>query len=226
VIDVWIMDVPIAETIAVNDQALTERLIAEYPDRDFRHWPFGNKMAHWLDYASTFDVNLWSDQYRPSVGNKAWRAFALSAAVFIAAIVGVLLYDTYRYLSLHSEIKSIHKESAALLKQHFPELDYVEPSKERAFMERAIASQGGVGQANSVQAMLADTADVLRRQNATITNMVFRDSQLIITCLLNDFSQVDRIRQQLNARPRLSADLQSSSNKDGAIKADYVIKAT
>jgi len=225
-IDVWIMDIPIAETIAVNDQALTERLIAEYPDRDFRHWPFGNKMAHWLDYASTFDVNLWSDQYRPSVGNKAWRAFALSAAVFIAAIVGVLLYDTYRYLSLHSEIKSIHKESAALLKQHFPELDYVEPSKERAFMERAIASQGGVGQANSVQAMLADTADVLRRQNATITNMVFRDSQLIITCLLNDFSQVDRIRQQLNARPRLSADLQSSSNKDGAIKADYVIKAT
>lgn len=224
-IDVWIMDVPIGATVAVNEQDLTERLIAEHPDRDFRHWPFGSKMAHWLDYTSSFDVNLWSEQYRPKVGNTAWRAFALSAAVFVAALLGVLIYDAYRYFSLHNEIKSIHQESASLLRQHFPELDSVEPSTERAFMERAIVNQGGVGQANSVQAMLADIASVLRRQNVTIADIIFRDSQLIITCLLNDFSQVDRITRQLNARPRLSAILQSSSNKEGSIKADYVIKA-
>lgn len=225
-IDVWMMEVPLDATIAVNDQQLTERLIREHPDRDFRHWPFGHKIAHWLDYVSAFDIDLWSDQYRPSIGNKAWRAFSLPIALLVVAVASVVLYDIYRYVSLHSEIKSIHQESASILEQHFPELGSVEPSTERSFMERALASGGGVGRANSVQAMLADTADVLRRQNVSITNMVFRDSQLIITCLLNDFSQVDRVTRQLNARPRLSADLQSSSNDDGEITASYVVRAS
>jgi len=225
-LDVWLMDVPINSTIAVNDKELTTELIAEHPDRDFRHWQFGHKMAHWLEYQSNPNFDLWSDKYRPSVSRLDWKSFALPAIVLAFAVIGKMGFDTYRYLALHAEIASIQSEKQAVLKSAFPELEFVEPGQERIVMEQAISRMGGADRSKSAQAMLAEIANVLRRQNVTLSDMVYRNSELVITCQLNDFSQVDQLTNQLNARPSLEATLQSSAADDGDIIASYSLRQT
>ena len=222
-IDIWLREIPLSSTIAVNDQGLTEQLIEDHPDRDFRHWSFGSKLAHWLEHNSSNINDLYSDQYRPSVRHFVWQTFVTPLIIVGAAILLTFLYDSYRYFSLRSEIFDIDKEQQQIIKSSFPEIDYVEPSKERFMMEQALSRMGGgVKQAN-VQSMLSEITIVLRRQNVTLGTLVYRDSELVITCYLNSFSQVDKLTKQFNARPHIRARLQSSSQDEGRIIANYTI---
>lgn len=223
-LDIWLMDVPIADTVAVNDQKLVEELIENNPDRDIRHWPFGDKMAHWLEYLPDPKFDLWADSYRPSVRKFNWQSYALPVMIACLAIITKFGFDTYRYITLHSEISAITKEMKDIVLTTFPQIDFVETDREMFMMEQAIKRLGSVDQNINVQTMLADVASVLRRQKITIANMTYRNSELEISCELRDFSQVDQVTRQLNARPKISASLQGSSADDGKITANYKIK--
>ncbi|MEM7357800.1 MAG: type II secretion system protein GspL [Pseudomonadota bacterium] len=222
-LEIWLADVPMSATIAVNEESLAETLIENHPDRDFRHWPFGSKMAHWLEHTAGLNYDLFTDQFRPSVRKISWRSFALPALLVGGAFVLMGGYDVYRYFALHAEIKRIDAEQQQIVKSTFPEIDFIEPGKERFMMEQAMARMNGGPQKVTAQSMLAETAAVLRAQRVTLANVVYRESELIITCQLNDFSQVDALTTQLNARPRISARLQSSAADDGEIIASYTI---
>ena len=223
-LDVWLMDVPMDSTIAVSDKNLTEKLIERNPDRDFRHWPFGNKMAHWLEYSHEADYDLWSDNYRPSVSNLGWRAFIMPAIVLALAVLVKFGYDTYRYLALHAEVRAINAEMQEIVLSTFPEIDVVPVDNEQFMMQQALNRRNTLTVATGVPPMLAETAAVLRRERVTLESIVYRDARLIINCLLNDFSQVDQITRKLNARPRIQATLQSSASDDGQITASYAIR--
>jgi len=222
-LDAWIIDVPMASTIAVNDEALVEELIKEYPDRDFRLWNFGYKMAHWLEYPPNVNYDLWADKYRPAVSRGRNSALLVPLAIFGLAIFGKFAFDTYRYLALHAEISAIGREAQELLKETFPEVDLVPLGQERQAMQRVLENLGSAGPDATLQTMLAETASVLQQNNVTISDLVFRDSQLVITCLVSDFSQVDLLTRQLNGRTGLRAALQGSSSDEGDISASYSI---
>ena len=222
-LDAWIIDVPMASTIAVNDEALVEELISEYPDRDFRLWTFGYKMAHWLEHSPTLNYDLWADKYRPAVSNGRNRAFVMPLAVLCFAIFGKFAFDTYRWFSLHAETAKVRAEAQTLVRETFPDLGAVPVGTEREVMLRGLENLGSTGPAATLQTMLSETATVLKQNNVTISNLVFRDSQLVITCLVSDFSQVDLLTRQLNARRGLNAALQGSSSDDGDISASYSI---
>ena len=224
-IDVWLMGIPMTSTVAVNDEALTQQLISDHSDRDFRHWDFGRKLAHWLEHPIENTYDLFIDQYRPSVRHFSWRSFALPAASLLAAILLTFVYDTYRYIALHSEITAIDKEQQQIISATFPDLGPVEPNKERFMMEQAIMRMGGGPPQINLPMMLSEVSSVLRRNRVSLGNIVFRDSELIIACELNDFSQVDQLTTQLNVRPRIRATLQSSASDDGRIVASYTITA-
>lgn len=222
-IESWLMDVPVSSVIAVNDQQLTEQLIERHPDRDFRHWPIGEKMAHWLEYPRVMELDLWSDAYRPSVNSLDWRSFSLPLIIFGIAIAALFLFDTYRYFSLHAEVRSIDAEMQDIIKRTFPEIDTVEVNNERYIMQQALERRRGPVISRGMHTLLAETSAVLRREKITLSNIVYRDSELVITCQLNDFSQVDKITRQLNSRPAISATLQSSASDDGEIVASYAL---
>lgn len=225
-IDVWIMDVPIASTIAINDRALTESLIEEYPDRDFRHWAFGSKMAHWLEHKQTQAYDLWTETYRPAVNRLSWRSFSAAFIVLGVALLVKMGFDVYRYVALHSEIKSINSQMQKIVLTSFPEIDFIDAGNERFIMEQALARGTKSVVTTSMHSMLAEAAVVLRREKVTLGDIVYRDELLIISCLLNDFSQVDKLTRELNARPRLSAILQSSVSDDGEIVASFELKTS
>lgn len=223
-LDIWLMDVPLASTIAVNDQQLAEKIISENPDRDVRHWPFGSKMAHWLEYLPELKFDLWGDKFRPSVRTLNWRAYALPVLIAAIAMVGKMAYDTYRYLDLHREIRSINSQMEEIITGTFPQIDYVEQGKEVRLMREAIASLGAVDSAKNLQSTLAEVSAVLGRQGVTVASMAYRDSRLEIVCELRNFSQVDQLTRQFNAQPSIKARLLSSSSDDGEIIASYTIE--
>ena len=103
-------------------------------------------------------------------------------------------------------------------------LNNVAPGTEREMMERGIARMGGPDKSKSVHNMLALASSILSKQRVSLSDIVYRNDELVITCLLNDFSQVDLLTKQFNGDRRLNATLQSSASEDGKIIASYSIK--
>lgn len=223
-IDIWLMDIPMSSTIAVNDEELTQKLIKEHPNRDFRHWPFGEKMRHWLEYDVNSEVDLWGDSYRPSVSMLS--AKTLIKPLFLVA-VGLALYvgyDFYRYFTLTKEINELEVKMSAVLADTFPDAQGVSADGARSYMEAAINRGQARAEEKSVHAAMADTAKVLKGMRATLLEISYQNEELVLTCVLNDFSQVDALSKQFNARKFLSASLQGSSADDGKVIATYSIR--
>jgi len=198
-LEVWLMDVPMDSVIAVNDESLTEELIRDHSDRDVRHWSFGNKIAHWLEYKPDIALDLWADKYKPKVSRMGKRLFLVPAAILLAAVVLRFGYDGYRYFALKTEISSIRAESQQILKQNFPVFQNPEVDTERALMEQAMARIGGPDRSQSVHSTVTYASKVLASANVSLTNLVFRNNELILTAMLNDFSQVDLLTKNFNA---------------------------
>jgi hypothetical protein len=137
-----------------------------------------------------------------------------------------MAYDTYRYLALHAEIKSLNEKQEIIVKEIFPEVGSFNRDGARAAMQKAMSEfDGGGPREISAQLILAKSSKVLKSQRVTLSGVSYRDSELIITCLLNDFSQVDKITQQLNSQAGMSAILDSSASDDGRVFATYKLKA-
>lgn len=223
-LDVCLMEVPVNSAIAVNDESLTAQLISEYPNRDFKYWQFGSKLSHFLEYKPQFLLDLWGDVYKPKVSRKGSKAFLLPVIVIFVALLIKMSYDAYRYVSLHAEISAIQTESKVLLTDSFPLLNSVVPGAEREMMERAISKMGGPDRSKSMHTALADAAAILGRQNISLINIVYRNSELILTCKLSNFSQVDTLTKQFNQTSSLLASLQSSASEDGNVIASYSLR--
>ena len=220
-LDIWLMDLPLDSIVAVNDESLTEQLIADHPDRDFRHWPFGSKMAHWLEYPFDSKINLWGDVFVPSVSRFSKRALLMPLAFLGIAVFVKFAFDSYRYFSLHAEIRAIQGESQAILNKHFPNVGETKVRRERLVMEKAIQRLGGVSQDRGFHFMLSDVAKTLNTEKVSLSDFTYRNNELVITCLLNDFSQVDKVAKQLNSKAKLTAELQSSESDEGKVIASY-----
>lgn len=220
-LDVWLMDLPLNSVVAVNDEELTQKLIEAHPDRDFRHWPFGKKLAHWLEYPLATKLDLWSDRFRPSVSFFDKRRLLLPLAILGLGIFIKFSFDTYKYFALHAEIASINQEAKNILAKHFPDLGEVENHKEKQFMQRAIANMSQNASEKGLPFILNDIAPTLKSQNVLVSEFNFRENTLIVTCILNDLSQVDTIARQLDAKPNLNAELQSSETDEGKVIASY-----
>jgi len=223
-LDVCLMEIPVNDTIAVNDEKLTKKLIKAHPDRDFRHWPFGSKLSHFLEYAPQPSMDLWGDAYKPKFSRKGDKTFMFPLVLIGVAIVFKLLFESYRYVSLNSEISSIRAETRDILVQNFPELGSTAVGAERELMQKAISKMGGPDRSKSMHSALAEAAKILGSRNISLLNIVYRNNELVLTCMLNDFSQVDMLTKQFNSSPSLTASLQSSASDEGSVIANYSLK--
>ncbi|MFT6032715.1 MAG: type II secretory pathway component PulL, partial [Arenicella sp.] len=225
-IEVWLMNVPLSNVIAVNSEELTEKLIIMEPDRDIRFWDFGSKLSHWLEYEQALAIDLWSETYRPRVSRLNKAVFLFPVVILVFSVVLKFGFDSYRYFAMHVEIASIQSEAQNILTKRFPVFGDVTPGTERMMMVQAIARMGGPDKSRSVHSTLAQVSTILARQRVTLSDIAYRNEELVITCLLADFSQVDILTKHFNSRPGLSATLQSSASDEGIIIASYSIKKT
>ena len=222
-LDAWLMDVPVDQTIAVNDKDLVEQLIEDNPSRDFRHWDFGNKVVHWLEYPVSSSIDLWGDQYRPSTRRSGGNPYILPLLILAFVVIGKVGFDLYQTIALKTEMSAIKKEMQLSFQNALPELGEVESGQEKSVMEQALKRLSRQGQKMNMQSMLAAVSRALKSEGVSLSDLSFQNDELSMTCRLSDFSQVDRLTKQFNANARLSATLQSSEAEDGLISASYLI---
>lgn len=223
-LDIWLMDLPMSSTIAINDEPLTETLIQRHPDRDFRFWGFGHRLAHWLEYPVAANMDLWGDRFRPRVSRFTAKALLIPAMLAIAALLLPMCYDVYRYVSLKSEITALDTKSLEVLRDSFPDVQGITGGEARTFMERAIQGEQLRLNERGFTQMFTEVARILKRQNVSLSEVSYRDKTLTITCNLSDFSQVDALNSQFNRNHSLIASLEGSSANDGQVNAVYQIK--
>lgn len=222
---IWLSGLPLTEKVAVTDRAFIESLIEEYPGKDFCLWEVGNKLSHWLEQPETHTLDLLDDQFRPTVRKFDWRHFKLPAAMVAAAMLLVVVFDVYRYFSLHNEVRTVLSQQAEALQSAFPEIVDIPDNSARALMERAIENRVGTPEDHNATSLLAATAEIMLAQNVSLTEVGFREGKLSITCLLNDLSQADEITRGLNSLSGVSAQFESSATDDDQIVASYTLEA-
>lgn len=223
-IEQWLMTMPESTTIAVADEPLVEQLRQQFSDRDFRYWDFGDRTAHWLELPNDSKLDLLGNEYRPKVKRIGKQSFLLPVVLLIGAIGLMLLFNVYRYFSFHAEIKNIDAEQQRIIVEKLPDLAGVSKGKERYMMEQAILRQQDGEQPASFVELLATAAKVLRRQKVTLSEVSYRNSQMVLSCNLRDLSQVDMINRLLNQNSRMSSRLESSSSDDGKVTANYLLQ--
>jgi len=141
-------------------------------------------------------------------------------------VVGKLGFDGYQYIALKSEIAAIKDETNIAFKSALSEeFGDISPGQERSVMEQVLQRKGSGNDSLNFQAMLATIARVTNGQNIMINELSFKNEELLVTCQLNDFSQVDTLTKQINASARLSASLQSSETDKGKVIASYLVKS-
>jgi len=220
----WVMDVAVDLTVSVNDKELTEQLIAEYPNRDFRHWDCGNKLVHWLEYPESLKVDLWGDHYRPSIRRSGSNPYTLPLLLLALLLISKVGFDAYQTIALKSEIAAIKKEAQITFKKSLPDFGEVASGQEKNIMEQVLSRTGSVETSINLQQMLGVVARATRGQKITMTEFSFKNDELLITCALSDFSQVDQLAKKINSDANLTSSLQSSETDDGRVIATYLIK--
>jgi len=223
-VETWLMEIPVATTVAVNDEALTQSLIENHPNRDFRHWPFGSKMRHWLEYEVNSSIDLWGDTYRPRVSLKGNSVFVKPALLAAFAVLMFFGYEAYRYFSLRTEIQRLDQQMLQTLNEAVPGAQGISGGEARKFMQTAISRGQARNSERGVHEALADASLVLKRMNASLIELNYQNEELVLRCVLNDFSQVDALTKQFNSRRALTASLQGSSAEDGKVIATYSLR--
>lgn len=222
-IDLWLKELPVDAVIAANSEEWTKSLLADFSNRDIRHWPFGDKMASWVEYGNLPEFDVWSDQYRPSSRKSLLVQYRWPVAFTAAAAAILIGAQLFFYFSLHQEIKLITEESQVLAKRLIPDLDYVEPGQERTFVERYLVEQAHGGLGFSLPHTLAAVAPILRSERITLSEIRFKQNELIIDCLLYNLAQIDSLARRFDGLDAFTAKLQGSKAQDGAIVATFSI---
>ncbi len=222
-VSLWLKETPMASVIAVNDKSVAEQLLAEHSERDIRHWPFGERLSHWLEYAPSLTLNLWSDQFRPRPRKSLFAAYLPATALAILTIGLITANVAWNYFSLHRELSSITQESQSLAKTIAPEIDYIAPGQERMLVERVLAQRSQAPSQASMPRMLVSVAAVFRNQRSTFKELRYSDEQLTISAFLNNLSQADQIQQRLNNLNGLDARLRGTSTQNNALVGTFII---
>lgn len=222
-VNLWLKETPLSAVIAVNNKDFAERLIKDNSERDIRHWSFGDRMAHWLEYSGQADIDLWTDQTRPRSRKSLFVEYWQAAALIGITITVLATSEIHTYLSLHREIKLITQESQELVKRLVPELDYVTEGQERTYAEKILSRQSQGASPSSLPRMLVALTPVLRSENILLKEVVYERSELTISGYISNLGQVDSVVKKLESLPSYTAKLQGTSNEGDTIVATFVV---
>jgi len=67
-------------------------------------------------------------------------------------------------------------------------------------------------------------ARIQTKLDIQVSDMRFKSGELVFTCLLKDFSQVDKLTKSFNSNDKIISELASSSSEGGKVSARYRLK--
>lgn len=213
--------------VGVNTEELTQSIVENFPHVDARHWAIGDRMAYWLEHKPDLSNDLLGGEFLPvqrvkGSDNLRWAAIFMGVALSLK-----LLFDGYEYISLWNEDRLLSKKMVSVIQESFPEVTNVIPTKERFMMQQQMDRLEGnsstLGQFQVIVAAVA-WARIQTRLDIQISDMRFKSGELVFTCLLQDFAQVDKLTKSFNNNDKITSELASSSAEGGKVSARYRLK--
>lgn len=164
-------------------------------------------------YQASLPLNLMQGRYSfRDEQRRAFRPWYAVAALLLAWITLLFVSRGFEYFTLKRQVTALTTQIEAVYREAFPEARrVVDP---RAQMEQQLrALRGGAGaNERDFLALLAETASLLTAQESVgITAVSYRGGRLDLTVTAPNPQVLDSLRQQISARPGVSAELQSVS---------------
>lgn len=224
----WLKTIPEDDQgIGINSESLAKKVLQIEPDIDARHWPIGDRMAYWFEYKPDISTDLLGEEFTPVQSSGGAVNLRWAAALLGVAFALKLVFDGYEYFTLWNEDRRLNTQMASVLQTTFPEVTKVIATKERFMMQQQIDRLQGnsstLGQFQEIVAAVA-WARLQTKIDIQISDMRFRSGELIVTCLLKDFAQVDQLTQSFVENKGIVSELSSSSSEGGKVSARYKLK--
>lgn len=213
--------------IGVNSEKLTQSIVDNYPEMDARYWAIGDRMAYWLEQDPDLSKDMLGEEFSPVQQSKNVSNFKWAAVLAGLALALKLIFDGYELVSLWNEDRVISAKMVSIIEDSFPEVKNIIPTKERFIMQQQMDSLKGnsstLGQFQEIVAAVA-WARIQTKLDLQVSDMRFKSGELVITCLLQDFAQVDKLTKSFDANEKIISELDSSSSEGGKVSARYRLK--
>lgn len=214
--------------IGVNTEDLTQSIVERFPEMDARHWAIGDRMAYWLEQSPDLSSDLLGDEFLPVQRTQAASNFKWAAVLVGLALALKLIFDGYEFATLWNENRVLNAKMVSVLQETFPEVTNVIPTKERFMMQQQMDELEGnsstLGRFQEIVAAVA-WAKIETKLDIQVNDMRFKSGELVFTCLLKDFAQVDKLTKSFNSNDKITSELSSSSSEGGKVSARYRLKS-
>ena len=224
----WLKTIPEDDSgIGINTEELTQSIVKSFPDIDARHWAIGDRMAYWLEHGPDLSKDLLGEDFLPVRRTKGSKDFRWAAVLAGLALALKLIFDGYEYVTLWNEDRVLSDKMVSVIQESFPEVTNVIPTKERFMMQQQMDRLEGnsstLGQFQEIIAAVA-WARLQTKLDIQVSDMRFKSGELVFTCLLKDFAQVDKLTKSFDSNDKIISELASSSSEGGKVSARYRLK--
>lgn len=213
-----------AASIATNDKETARQLI-DWGGTAVSEWDVGTEFEKWLEHGITpvdsINVvqNATAEEGRSGSGGFS-RAAVLIFTLGLLAKVGLDLYENYQ---LHMLDQEMDREIVSVFQSTFPEIKRI--VNPRLQMEQLIRGlRAGSTDAGQFQALLASVASAVPKASATLNEVTYRENTMTITCTIEDFAALDRLKKLFEEDESVRADLISSGSRDRRVSARFELK--
>lgn len=206
--------------MAVNDAELARHLV-ERGGLMVNEWRIGRNFTEWLKHGQQVPENVDLLQRGPdgadALASRAWMKAA--TVLFALALLIRLGVDGYDYVTLASRENQLDRQIEAALKEAFPDITrIVDP---RVQMQQRVSQLQGRTLGGGFLALLSVVAEAVPAAQATVEEISFRDSTLLVTCRTRDFAALDRLRERLAGDGRVTVDLVSSGSLENSVSGRF-----
>ncbi len=178
-----------------------------------------------LDEPQLIDLLQGDYSRREQIGKlwRPWRATAALAAVWLVFHVGLTVTD---YVRLSREDGRFAAQVMQVYRDTFPDARAIDISlMEREMMRRLGELRGGGAADAGLLALLSEVSQSLATTGGLeLQRMSYTNGQIDLALTIKDLQDLDKLKQQLAAKPGLDVEIQSASARDNQVEARLQIK--
>lgn len=220
-LDLWWQEMANTDLpVAIND-ADHARYLIQCGGTMVSEWDIGTHFPDWLRHGHQVPENTNLLQHgvagSEAAASRPWlKAAATMLALALIVRVGV---DGYAYFILATEEDRLDSAIEATLKQAFPDITRV--VQPRAQMEQRLTALKGQSLSGGFLVLLSVVAEAVPVSRATVEEITFRDTTLLVTCSTTDFEALDQLQQRLSEEDRITVELVSSGSRENRVSGRF-----
>jgi len=199
---------------AVNDQALAVALKAK-GGTQISHWAIGDDFRSWMEQVPAQlkqAVSMLQGEFEPLHLKPGNSLLTIAATIVLLALGALGVSNWVEAERLQQQYESNQQDIRSLFDEAFPDEEYLDRPR------RQIASLLSISEdqpaSEMFQYLLSVAADVVPENQAELEEVNYRDEQMQLGVSAPNFSTLDQITAQINARDNIQAALISSGTRD------------